>query len=480
MDSLTSRETDVLLTFVGLAVILLVPLYYELRLRRLQRYTRMVEATARSNKFRGYSCPGIAGYDELERKFCAPETLAEGVQLLLVDIQKFKLIADTFGKPAAQQMLEQYRERLKTCVNPVRFIAQVGGDEFVLLTHANDRSLIEDVQNCNQNAFINQGLHVRLNINIGIAFRAKGESVQLDQLLEEANTALLQARSQGCNNYSRYDASLHQQLVEATRLEGRLRYALYHNELELFYQPIFDSKGRLRKAEALLRWNDSEFGMISPAVFIPLAEKSGLIHPIGDWVLEQGIKQLADWKQQGLDNIALAINLSSHQLGPLLPGRVEELLTKYNADARMLILEITESALMTHLEASLASLRALRTMSIKLAIDDFGTGYSSLAYLKELPVDTLKIDRAFVQGAGDSNDQVLDSIIELGRKLQLSLVAEGIETEQQLEYLRLREVNFYQGFLLARPMPRLQLQELLEQQLCSGNQPQQVTAHNAY
>lgn len=381
----------------------------------------------------------------------------ETSELILIDICRYQLLKDSFGREAAEIVLAQYIRRLQEILPHDAFLAQVGSDEFAIMMQRHSTpetvNFLSEILHIGRIPVQHDGMDILLPVNLGVArYPQHGES--LEAVLSAAGSALFNARNQGANQFAFYQPQVRQKIADDLRLESRLRAAVEANKLSLHYQPIFDQAQRLCKVEALLRWQDEEHGFISPAVFIPLAEQTDLIQTIGDWVLKEACRQHASWREAGLGCIPVAVNVSSQQLrqGHLL-GYVRELLTLYDVLPHYLELEITESTLMDHIDEGKTLLASLKGLGLKLAIDDFGTGYSSLAYLNSFAVDTLKVDRSFIQQIkADQPTIVLDAIIDLARNLNLNLVAEGVETEAQLNYLQSRACPCYQGFLLSRPL----------------------------
>ncbi|GAB4356416.1 MAG: hypothetical protein Kow006_23530 [Gammaproteobacteria bacterium] len=386
----------------------------------------------------------------------------EGYQLalLFLDLDGFKDINDGLGHPVGDKVLQAIAERLLDALREEDTIARLGGDEFVVV--------IEDVGNARDVAVIADKLlkavrdpieiaehcfHLSASIGISL-FPADG--VDTTTLVRNADAAMYRAKEQGRNNYQFYTSELTTSAFERVLLENQLRHALENNELSLVYQPQFDlQSGNAVGIEALLRWHHPKFGNISPDRFIPTAERSGLILPIGEWVLENACRQARAWTDAGLPIERLAINVSGAQIQRSeFVEIVKRALSRTGFDASRLELEVTESFIMTQADQGIRTLEALRTLGVTLAIDDFGTGYSSLAYLKQLPIDRLKIDKSFVRDVpGDANDLAITrAVIALAKSLQLQVIAEGVETEQQQAFLVAEGCDEAQGYLFSRPV----------------------------
>jgi EAL domain-containing protein (putative c-di-GMP-specific phosphodiesterase class I) len=290
-----------------------------------------------------------------------------------------------------------------------------------------------------------------------------------DALLRNADMAMYQAKERGRNNYQFFTASMQRQTIERQQLEQDLRQALQRDELELYYQPVIDARSnKVCSLEALLRWNHPKKGSVSPEVFVPLAEDCGLIGPIGEWVVRNACRQLSRWQRYGCDRLSVAINLSSRQreLG-LETEFLQQVLAETGVEAACVTLEITEGLLMRDTDESVEWLTRIKALGVKLSVDDFGTGYSSLSYLKRFPVDVLKIDRSFVNDLPHDNDSVslVKTIIGMAHSLNLGLVAEGVETEEQMAFLTEQGCNLLQGYYFAKPMSVKRLDSWLKKDL---------------
>lgn len=365
-------------------------------------------------------------------------------------------------------MLLLTAERLQSCTRQTDMVARLGGDEFgVILTDVKsfeDLSVIaEKILKTLEPAYLLEGQEISGGGSLGISlFPDDGETVE--ELMANADAAMYHAKSEGRNCYRFYTAELNRQTQENMQIQSRLRLALEQNTLALHYQPQVDAEtGAICGVEALLRWEDAELGFVSPVRFIPIAEATGLIQPLGDWVLQEACRQIRDWMDKGIPT-RIAVNLSARQFRHRgLVQRVQDLLKEHQVPANLLELEVTESTLMEDAEIAITMLKELDALGVQLAIDDFGTGYSSLNYLKTFPIRKLKIDRSFVQDIlVDPSDRVIvKAIIGLARNLGLGLVAEGVEEQGQLDYLRRNGCSEYQGYLFSKPIPAQDCEQLL-------------------
>ncbi|HKJ77277.1 MAG TPA: EAL domain-containing protein, partial [Gammaproteobacteria bacterium] len=388
----------------------------------------------------------------LERSRRKGETLA----LLFIDLDRFKNINDSLGHAVGDRLLQVVARRLGNAVREQDTVARLGGDEFLVLLEG-----LEDLEDAGLVArkmldVIDEtirlgGREVYIGASIGISlFPNDGDTVEA--LIKNADTAMYRAKEHGRNNYQYYTPELTRLSLERLELETGLRRAIERRELEVYYQPQADLDGRFCGAEALLRWHHGELGMVPPDRFIPLAEESGLIESIGRWVLTSACEEARGWQQP----LRVAVNLSGQQIlyGDIV-GTVREVLEETGLPPERLELEITEGFVLGHAEQGIATLERLRELGVDLAVDDFGTGYSSLSYLKRLPITRLKIDRSFVADLpGDPDDAAIAStIIVMARNLGLEVIAEGVETAEQLAFLREQGCEAYQGFYLGRPVP---------------------------
>ena len=378
--------------------------------------------------------------------------------VLFVDLDGFKPINDMLGHAVGDEVLKEAARRLRTATRDSDTVARIGGDEFVLL--AED---VSDVADCASlaNRVIQvlaqplevQGHQVTLSGSVGVAlYPEHGDRMKL---VQNADAAMYTAKRAGGNTYALFESRMNEGLQEQLSLQHDLRHALERGELQLHYQPKIDARlGRLQGVEALLRWHHPTRGMVGPNVFIPIAERFGLINGLGNWVIEESCRQMRVWADEGL-SMNVAINLSVHQLRTeeLVP-RIESALARYQVMPSQLLCEITESVAMEDIESTQRAFEALSRIGVYLSIDDFGTGYSSLSYLRQLPARQLKIDRSFVADIEVRPDAraIVGAVIQLAHQLGLRVVAEGVETEGQRDILLVLQCDELQGYLLARPM----------------------------
>ena len=401
--------------------------------------------------------------------------------VMFLDLDRFKLINDSFGHQTGDELLRETASRLEQVVGSRGEIARLGGDEFTLLvshfaSQATLSTLAEDILAVLAQPLRLEGQELIVTGSLGISvYPYDGSDART--LLKNADVAMYRAKEAGKNTYQFFAAEMNAQAVERLQLENSLRQALERGEFELYFQPILvAATRRLEALEVLLRWRHPELGLVPPGRFIPLAEETGLIRPIGDWVIRQACRQLADWDCLGLHVPRLAINLSARQFEQqALIVQVASALAEAGIAAGRLELEMTESMVMQNPTEAVLLLRELKALGVRLSIDDFGTGYSSLSYLKRFPLDTLKIDRSFIEGLPADGDSaaIAEAILAMARKLSFSVVAEGVETEEQAAFLTAKGCQLLQGYLFSRPLPAAELPAFLKRQ-----NPQPLTADN--
>lgn len=393
------------------------------------------------------------------------------VSVMFLDLDHFKTINDTLGHDIGDLLLQGVSKRLKTCVRESDTIARLGGDEFAIvldeIDKAEDAAIVaEKIIEVLKPPFQLNSHEVFASTSIGIAVYPMSGSDSVT-LTKNADIAMYRAKHQGRNNFRFFSNGMNKESVQRLNLTHGLRHALEHNELFVCYQPIFDLKQKIISGlEALLRWNHPKLGIVPPNDFLPIAEEMSLMTPIGEWVLRSACQQGKQWidSTPGLESIS--VNISSSQLlqKDFLP-MVERCLEETHFNANCLQLEITETSIMTNASRSAELLHEIRSLGIKIAIDDFGTGYSSLSYLKSLPVSTLKIDCSFIQDIFNDMDDatIVKTIIALGKNMNLKTIAEGVETQEQYNFLENEHCDEIQGFLFCKPLPDDQITNFLKQ-----------------
>ena len=381
--------------------------------------------------------------------------------VMFMDLDRFKNINDTLGHAAGDVLLIEIAKRLNECLRESDVIARIGGDEFVIMLRGvSDRSQVATVARKILSAVVKplaiHGHECRITASIGISMFPT-DALDEESLIKNADAAMYVAKEEGRNGFRFHFRNITTQSIERLLLESSLRGALEREELLLHYQPKQDlGHGGVSGVEALLRWQHPDRGLLSPSHFIPLAEETGLIVPIGKWVIETACAQNMAWQRQGLPALRIAVNLSPRQFAdPGLLGDIGAALDKSGMAPELLELEITESMVMHNVERAMRVLKAIKSLGVILAIDDFGTGYSSMSLLKKFPIDVLKIDRSFVREiTSNSEDKAIaDAIIALGRVLNLTIVAEGVETAEQEAFLRAHNCDEVQGYLISKPVP---------------------------
>ncbi len=382
------------------------------------------------------------------------------IPILCMGIDRFSRINDILDYDAGDLLLKAIGERLKNSLRPENIVTHLNGDQFaILLQPILDKkqlqTTLERLQQIISEPFVLIAREVFITVSTGISFYPQ-DGREIQQLLRAAKQAMNEVKEQGGNHYSFYSPSSEHDLSERIDLEVALRYALEREEFQIYYQPQVSLKtGKIVGAEALLRWKHPQQGMISPMKFIPIAEETGLIEPIGEWVLYQACKHSKTWRSQGLGNLRVSVNLSGRQFRtPNLRQKLVKILMATGCEPDYLELELTESLLIRDAELSIQQLQALKALGVKIAIDDFGTGYSSLNYLQKFPFDILKIDQCFVRNLHNNkiNAAITQSLISMAHLLNLKVIAEGVETQEELELLNDFKCNEIQGYLFSPPL----------------------------
>ena len=418
--------------------------------------------------------------DQLGHAVARARRTNERVAVMFLDLDRFKRINDTMGHAAGDVLLKEFSARLKECVRDADYVgrddatasgtvARLAGDEFtitlVALNSPQDaakvarRILTEMTQPFNLD-----GRDIIVTTSIGIALYPE-DGEQADDLLKSADTAMYQAKEMGKNTYQFFTQEMNATTIEKLSMESELRQALNRDQFVLYYQPKIDIQtGRITGAEALIRWQHPQWGLVPPDQFIPMAEEIGLIVPIGEWVLEEACRQLREWHLQIIDGLGVAVNLASPSFRQAdLITRVASTLRRYDVKPELLQIEATESILMRDVGVTMTTLTQLRDLGVRISVDDFGTGYSSLSYLRRFSIDQLKIDRSFVRELTENSDDaaITFAIITLAHSLKLEVVAEGVETVNQAWQLREQGCRMMQGFLFSRPLPAAEFTDLL-------------------
>jgi len=409
--------------------------------------------------------------DYLERALSHAKRHRQVMALIFLDLDGFKRVNDTLGHEAGDRLLQELAARLDNCLRRSDFVvradtvqdtvARLGGDEFIILltriqsAHDSARVATRVLASVSE-PFIIDKCEFHIGASIGITtFPADGD--QADTLIKNADVAMYHAKKSGKNNYRYYSESMNQAALQRFTMENALRNAIDSDQFTLYYQPLVEAETRkLKGFEALIRWHHPEMGFLPPDTFIPLAEETGLIIPLGEWVLREACQQAKAWDKCGYDPVRMSVNISNMQFNnPGFEETVKKVLESTDLPPHRLEIELTESSIMQAPDSGLETLVAIKTLGVCIAMDDFGTGYSSLASLRRLPVDTLKIDRSFVDGVIEDRDDavIVSMIIAMARILHLKVTAEGVETEEQLEFLHEQGCDTIQGYYISRPVP---------------------------
>ncbi|MCM2345997.1 MAG: EAL domain-containing protein [Acidovorax soli] len=390
-----------------------------------------------------------------------------GFAILFLDLDRFKIINDSLGHHFGDRVLQLVAERLQACLRQTDMLCRLGGDEFVIYLHGADavvaESVVRRMLEGMLSPFLLDGMGFSIQCSIGMALYPQ-DGTTLDELIKQADTAMYRVKERGRGSYGFYQPQMNANLLSRMKLEHAMRQALGEQRMAVHYQPQVNlATGRIVGAEALIRWTDPEFGVVSPAQFVPLAEESGYIVTLGAWVMEQAVREAAQWMHEGMP-IVVSVNVSAlefRQAG--FVERLTRLLAVYQLPPTLLELELTETILLQDAQEMELRLFSLAALGVVLAIDDFGTGYSSLAYLKKLPIDKLKIDQSFVRGLpeDDGDRAIVSAIVSMGHALHIEVVAEGVETVGQRAMLQQLQCGHFQGFLCSPGLPGAEFRQLL-------------------
>jgi diguanylate cyclase (GGDEF)-like protein len=408
--------------------------------------------------------------DRLTQALLYAEQYDRWATVAFIDLDNFKFVNDSLGHNAGDELLKIVANRMVHCVGATDTVVRLSGDEFVILLFDQPKSIdiitavLQKIQAAIAEPICVDGHDFQVTCSIGLA-NYPNDGTDVDMLLANADAAMYRAKEIGRDNFQFYAPECNTKVHEKFLLQKELRSAIARSEFELVYQPQVDLRtGRLFAVEALIRWPNPMRGMVPPAKFIPIAEETGLIVPIGDWVLREACRQNKSWQDAGLPPMAICVNVSARQFKEKnWVRRVASTLGETGLDARYLELELTESLIMQDVEQAIATMRELQILGVQLSIDDFGTGYSSLAALKRFPVARLKIDKSFIDDIpDDENDKaVAGAVISLGQKLNLRVIAEGVETEAQVAFLRENNCDEMQGYYFSKPLPASDLEKLI-------------------
>ena len=450
----------VALLALGALTLTMILLFYDAHLQRsrahaqlLQRANEQLQHVATHDALTGLP-NRILLADRLDQAIAQAERGGGSFALLMLDLDRFKSINDSLGHQAGDELLKEVAKRLRSGLRRVDTLARIGGDEFVIiLNHIRGpqdvEPITEDLLNCVGQPMEIAAIEVQTSPSIGVSLYPR-DGTDSHTLLRHADAAMYHAKKIGRNTFQFFAPEMNAFTRERLELESGLRAAVSRREFELQYQPKIDIRsGQIVSCEALIRWNHSKRGSLAPAEFIPLAEETGLILPIGEWVLREACRQAHDWHSNGLPHVRMAVNLSAQQFRQKnLVEIVQRALALAPLEARFLELEITETAVMQDAERSTSILKELSGLGVRISIDDFGTGYSSLSYLQRLPLDKVKIDRTFVREIGRSQNgaEIVRAIVSLAHSLELDVIAEGVEQLEQLEFLRAIGCDQYQGY----------------------------------
>ncbi|PLX92467.1 MAG: diguanylate cyclase [Desulfuromonas sp.] len=407
--------------------------------------------------------------DRLSQCIARAHRNRDRVAILYLDFDRFKNINDSLGHSVGDEVLQAVAERLQTCIREGDTVARIGGDEFVLLLPDLKEGecvvqVAKKILDLGNKPYAIGNYQLRVTVSVGISVYPD-DGTDVDSLLKNADAAMYHAKAAGRDSYYYYTQDMNARALDILQMENSLQSALDNQEFHLCYQPQVDlASGRIVGAEALLRWNHPEKGEIPPGRFIPVAEDRGLISPIGAWVIETACRQNRQWQQEGLRPVQVAVNISAQQLHHAeFSSHLQAVLEETGLSPSLLELELTESAVMQDAEQMIDLLNALKKLGLSLAIDDFGTGYSSLSYLKRFPIDRLKIDQSFIKDLTLRHEEeaITQAIIGMGRTLKMKAIAEGVETDEQLRFLKQAGCDEIQGFLFSKQLPAEEFAQLL-------------------
>ncbi len=420
-------------------------------------------------------------HDRLDHALEISSRTKKEVAVFIINLDRFKNINESLGHKIGDKFLQSVTDRLLQTTRKSDTVARIGGDEFAVI--AEGIPSLDGVTNVANKLLhiMSQAHYIDENelfstASIGIAISSKEacdkKACDNENLIKQADLAMIHAKGSGGNRYCFYNEEMKSQAYQSLILEKELRHALAQDELVVYYQPKVNvATGKIKGMEALIRWQHTKKGIVSPLEFIPIAEETGLIVPIGQWVLEQACKQTKAWHDKGYTDLVISINVSTRQFHQLnFVSEVESAINKSGINPNNVDLEITESCTMNNIESAIRLLKALRKTGISISLDDFGTGFSSLSFLNQLPLDTLKVDRAFIKdiNAKRENSELARLIIAMAKSLSLNVVAEGIETEDHLEFLQENVCDEFQGFLFSRPLPADEFENLLIENLSTS------------
>lgn len=414
-------------------------------------------------------------HDRLEQAIARGSRYQQQVWVVFIDLDRFKSINDSLGHSAGDELICEVGQRLKQVVRETDSVARFGGDEFVMLISEEaesplDKTCLSRIMDAIEKPIMLQGHDVIVTASVGVSVYPD-DSTDPATLIGNADLAMYRAKKSGRNNVQFYTAALNEKLLEKLKMERALRDAITREQFVLHFQPQVNLKtGRIVGAEALIRWDHPTHGMIAPADFITLAEDTGLIAPIGDWVLREACICAQRWHNSGYPDLKIGVNVSARQFSHTdLVSKVRSVLKETKLNPMCLDLELTESSIMSDVEKTISTLTDLKTLGVKLSIDDFGTGYSSLAYLQRFPLDVLKIDQSFVQDiqTGFADSAIVASVIGLSHNLKLQVIAEGVETSDQLNYLKKQGCDEVQGYYFSKPLSANDFEEYLRLDSCT-------------